>query len=335
MRLHEIHATDTSAPGYLSQPVALIGGSGEFPLDIGPVMLPWLVSGLNGMDVERMGELGIEFVSAFAMPPPAMVNLAADLGCRHVSLLLGPFRYNPDGFAPWSLRDDPVLRRDTKATLARSGVNLSLAEGFAVREDANVRDLGSDLDIVAELGGNRVSTLGMDPDRSRCLDQFAVLAEMAGERGLSTQLEFVPYRTIASLSDALAARRHVGREDFRLTVDTMHFARSGGTPEDLRQADPEAIGYAQLCDAPLVSAFTEYMHEASTERLPPGEGELPLFDILCAMPPVPVIGLEVPMLARAEAGEGPHQRLARVVDAARDLLDRVDQAGASARASRS
>jgi len=277
-----------------------------------------------------MGRLGIEFISAFAMPPPALVDLAADLDCRHVSLKLDPFRHNPEGYPTWSLRDDPALRRDTKAALADRDIGLSLVEGFAVREGADVRDLAHDLDIVAELGGERVSTLGMHPDASHCLDQIACLTEMAGERGIGTQLEFVPYRTIGTLSQALAVWRQIDRDDFKLTLDTMHFARSGGTPDQLRNADPGAVGYAQLCDAPLASRFAEYMEEASTERLAPGDGEFPLFDILCALPPVPVIGLEVPMLARAMAGEPPRERLAGVVDAARDLLDRVARANTPA-----
>lgn len=277
-----------------------------------------------------MNALGIEFISAFAMPPPEFVHLVADLGCSHASLLLTPFRHNPERYPAWSLRDDKVLRRNTRAALAGRGVGLSMVEGFAVRPALDVRTLEGDLDLVAELGGARVSTLGMDPDWARCLDQFACLAEMAGERGIATQLEFVPYRTVSTLADGLAARRHVGRDDFKITLDTMHFARSGGTPDDLRKVDPAAIGYAQLCDVPLVSGNAEYMEEASTERLAPGSGELPLLDILCAMPSVPVIGLEVPMLARAMAGEPPHCRLVGAVDAARDLLDRVSQVKASA-----
>lgn len=271
----------------------------------------------------RLDNLSLEFISVFALPPVSHVDLAADLGCRFISLRLEPLPYNPEGYSLWSLRQDASLRRNTRAALVDRGIDISLAEGFAVRADKDVRALEADLDLFAELGAQRIATLGMDPDAARCLDQFAQLAEMAGARGIGTQLEFVPYRTIGNLDIALAAWRHVGRSDFQLTIDTMHFARSGGTPEALQSADRRAIGYAQLCDAALISPYTDYMEEACMDRRIPGEGELPLLEILRALPPVPVIGIEVPMLARAEAGQGPRERMTNAFAAARALLDKT------------
>ncbi|OHV51343.1 hypothetical protein BCD48_10165 [Pseudofrankia sp. BMG5.36] len=55
----------------------------------------------------------------------------------------------------------------------------------------------------------------------------------------------------------------------------------------------------------------------------PGTGELPLLDMLTALPPGLVIGLEVPLRSQAEAGIGPRDRLGRCVDAARGLLDQL------------
>jgi hypothetical protein len=54
----------------------------------------------------------------------------------------------------------------------------------------------------------------------------------------------------------------------------------------------------------------------------PGTGELPLLDILAAVPRDRVIGLEVPLRSQADAGVGPFDRLRPCVDAARDLLNR-------------
>jgi hypothetical protein len=62
------------------------------------------------------------------------------------------------------------------------------------------------------------------------------------------------------------------------------------------------------------------------ERMVPGEGELPLFDMLTALPRDRVIGLEVPLRRAAEAGVGPRERLRRCVEAARSLLARLPPA---------
>jgi len=61
-----------------------------------------------------------------------------------------------------------------------------------------------------------------------------------------------------------------------------------------------------------------------TARMVPGTGELPLRDILAALPRDLVIGIEVPRLKEARAGAGPHERLRPCVEAARDLLAGLD-----------
>jgi hypothetical protein len=63
-----------------------------------------------------------------------------------------------------------------------------------------------------------------------------------------------------------------------------------------------------------------YPEESLFERMVPGEGELPLRDILAVLPPGLVIGLEVPMRTAAEAGIGPQDRLQRCVDGVHRLL---------------
>ena len=131
---------------------------------------------------------------------------------------------------------------------------------------------------------------------------------------------------VADLPTALAAVRHVKRPNCRLLIDTMHLVRSGSDAAAIAALDPDLIGYVQLCDAPVVSRFSQYMEEAKFERMVPGEGELPLRDILAVLPPHLMVGLEVPQRSLAEAGVGPRERLGRCVEAARNLLARVPAA---------
>jgi sugar phosphate isomerase/epimerase len=146
---------------------------------------------------------------------------------------------------------------------------------------------------------------------------------MAGASGMETVIE-IGAGVLRNLGAASAAIRHVGRADFRLLVDTMHFFRSGSRAADLAALDSGCIGYVQLCDVPMVGRMSSYMEEALGERMVPGTGELPLFDILAVVPRDCVIGLEVPMLARALGGQGPYERLMPCVEAARALLAKVE-----------
>lgn len=270
-----------------------------------------------------MNRLGIETISAFGLPPVEYVNLAADLGCAHISMGLSPIDINPHGYAPFDLRKNAALRRETNAAMRDRGVSVSLAEGLTVKPGIEARDRAAEFDAFAELGVKRINTVSLDPDVGRTLDQFAITVEMAAERGMESTTEFAPGLTVASLSSALEAIRHVGRPDFRLLIDTMHLIRSGSSPADLAALDPDLIGYVQLCDAPLVSHFPSYMQEAMTERMIPGHGELPLLEILKIVSRDRVVGLEVPLLSQAKAGIGPHERLRPAVAAAKKLLEQI------------
>ena len=270
-----------------------------------------------------MNRLGIEMLSFIGLPPVETVHVAADLGCAHISIALTqmPARFNPLGYPDWSLKDDAALRRALIAALRERGVSISLGEGFAVRPGVAMRDRGDEMDVMAELGTRGLGAVCMEPDPARALDEFATLAEMADARGMIATLEFAPIQVVSTLDQALAIVRQIGQPHFRLLIDAMHFFRSGGSIAQLAALDPALIGYAQLCDAPMVAIEPDYMIEAMNARLVPGEGELPLADFVAALPDDIPLGLEIPMLAKAQAGIGPLDRMRPAVEAARRIVD--------------
>jgi sugar phosphate isomerase/epimerase len=177
---------------------------------------------------------------------------------------------------------------------------------------------------MAELGTAQVNTVSFDPDLARSLEGFARIAEMAAARGMSTTLEFAPSLTFKTLDAALDAVRQVGRPDFGLLIDTMHLIRAGNTAADLAAVDPGLIRHVQLSDNTIRQRGAVY-REDTIDRMVPGEGELPLRDILAAVPPGTPVGLEVPMLSRALAGESTDDSARRCVEGARALLATLDE----------
>ena len=269
-----------------------------------------------------MDRLGIEALSVFDLPPVEFVDLAADLGCRYITIFLRAVASVPLGYPVFTLKNDAGLRRNMRAAMSHRGVTISLGDGFLVLPGAEMRSFRGDLDILAELGVSRINVVSLDPDRDRTFDQFATLAELAAQRSIEVLIEPVPGLTIGDLSTAVAAVKHIARPDVRLLIDAMHLVRSGSGPRDLAAVEPCHIGYAQLCDATLTVRGDSYAEEAMYERMAPGEGELPLPDILAALPRDIVIGLEIPQRSLALAGVGPADRLRSCVEAARALLDR-------------
>jgi sugar phosphate isomerase/epimerase len=274
-----------------------------------------------------MDRLGIEMLCVFGMPPIEYVHLTADLGCRYITTgMVGFAPLKALGYQPFSLRDDPRLRRDLLAAMDHRGVSISLGEGLLIAPGVDVCSYAADLDIMAQLRIPRINTVSLEPDRARTFDELAVLTDLAAERGILTSVEPVPGLAIADLSSAMAAVEQIGRDEISLLIDTMHVARSGAGADDLRSLPAERIGHVQLCDVPLRSTKEHrYADEAMYHRLPPGEGELPLAEMLAALPRDCIVGLEVPMRSRAEAGVSAYDRILPCVENARALLARADE----------
>lgn len=266
-----------------------------------------------------MQRLGIDMQTVFGLAPVDQVKLAAELACGHVSTGLAPVPWKLERFPVWSLHD-PSTRRDLKNALLDYGVRLSVVEGFAVRPEAEALDRRADLDIAAELGAERASTVCIERDPSRGLEQLAQLAELTSERGMMLTLEFAPPHGINTLEGALAAIEAIGRPNVALVIDAMHFFRSGATINELAQIASSRIGYAQLCDAPWASEDDDYYREACFNRMCPGDGQLPLRQLAQALPADIPIGIETPMQAELLAASDLRAPLARLVAGARRVL---------------
>lgn len=274
-----------------------------------------------------MDDLGIEYQTVLGFPPVDFVHLAADLGCRCISMKArgGGGPYNPYGHPPFSFLDDTSLRRRMIAALGQRGVSISLGEGFIVQPGTSLLDDRASLDLMSEFGVTRVNAVTLDPDLNRSFDQFAAFAELAASRGMETTMEFARSLTLSNLVTALSAVRHVGRPDFRLLIDTMHVARSGSTAADLAAVDPRFIGYVQLSDSTLRQRGAAYRDDSS-DRAVPGQGELPLVDLLLALPAGLPVGIEAPMRSRAEQGLSVQDCARLAVAGARAVLAEVSAA---------
>jgi sugar phosphate isomerase/epimerase len=266
------------------------------------------------------GRLGIEHQTVLGLPPVEFVNLAADLDCRHIAIVLSTRPHNPHRYPEYSLLKDAALRRRMLSAMRERDVSVFLGEGFVVQPGIDVSQYQADLDVMAELRAAQVNLVSFDPDLGRTFDAFGRLAELAAERGMPSTVEFAPSLSVKNLQSALAAVRHVARPDFGLLIDTMHLVRAGDSAADLAAVDPGLIRHLQLSDNTLRQRGAVYRDD-TIDRSVPGEGELPLAEILASVPADVPVGLEVPMLSRAIAGESTGDRARRCVRAARALLN--------------
>src|SRR5262249_26226663 len=149
------------------------------------------------------------------------------------------------------------------------------------------------LELAGRLGVERFLVVGNDPEEGRMRDNLAQLAEAAAAFRLALALELMPYTAINSLAKADRLVGSASAANVGLLSDALHPARSGGTPAEVAAIPAERIAYLQLCDAPArLPAGMELRNESLAARLYPGEGELPLFALLDALPADIVIDVE-------------------------------------------
>jgi sugar phosphate isomerase/epimerase len=153
------------------------------------------------------------------------------------------------------------------------------------------------LEIGAEIGATRLAVCGDHGDLGLVADRMAGLCEIARNCGMAVDIEFMPFREVRSLADALEVVRRSGQPNAHVLVDALHFFRSASDAYTLARAEPGMIGTFQLCDAPLIAPKTDeaLAAEARTQRLLPGAGGLPLRALIAALPEGTPLGLELPI----------------------------------------
>lgn len=200
--------------------------------------------------------------------------------------------------------------------LADTGLAVLSATGIWLLPETRVANLLPALETAASLGARFFLTVGNDPEPARLAENFAGLAELASGLGVGLAVEFMPAAQVNSL--AAAARLVSGVANAGILVDALHLARSGGTPAAVA-ALAAKVAYLQLCDA-LAEAPSPggLRQEAQTGRLHPGEGALPLAELLDSLPESLPIDLETPVARDAHLP--PTERAIRAAAAARQFL---------------
>jgi sugar phosphate isomerase/epimerase len=245
---------------------------------------------------------GFDSVNMWLIPPPAMA--AFTVKCGATSPVVG----------------DEALIREINRRVAASGVGIFQASCGWLSPAFDQSTAARVLDTMAQIGTRRVSLVGWDPDRGRLVAHLATLCAEAATYGIAVTLEVMPYSEVRSIADAANVLAAVAAPNLDVLVDALHLARSGGTPADLRLLEPARIGCLQLCDAPAVAPPAEHLRDESVNRRRyPGEGDLPLHDLLAALPEEIVIEIEIP--AAEHAAETIAERARLCAHSTRIFLD--------------
>jgi sugar phosphate isomerase/epimerase len=195
------------------------------------------------------------------------------------------------------------------------------AEVIRIKPDGDLSTGLRLIDIAAAIGARFVLCISEDPDLSRTAERFAMLCEHGAAVGVRPVIEFMRFTTVRTLPDALAVVARAGHPAAGVLVDALHLARSGHRPAELAGIDPGLLPYAQLCDAPaLAPPESELRREALDGRCLPGEGGLPLGELLDVLPASAPLSVELRSAQLREQFPDPVQRACAVAAATRLIV---------------
>jgi len=246
--------------------------------------------------------ISLAHLTVLDISPPELVTVAAAAGFRTIGIRLTA---TPSvGVPPYDmLREGPMLR-DTLARMADTGVSVLDTEFLRFEPDQPIGVPEGFLEVSARLGARYVLVMSAEPQETRTLERFGDLCDRATAYGLQVGLEFAVYtgvRTLAHAAKVVAASK---RANASVLIDALHFSRSGGRPAHVASVDPALFRYAQICDAgpdmPRPDDAPALIREARTGRLLPGEGVLPLAELVAALPATVPLAIEAPNRATAE-----------------------------------
>ena len=147
------------------------------------------------------------------------------------------------------------------------------------------------VDAAVRAGAHNVLLASRDIDDGRVADRLHELASRLKGTDIRLVLEFLPILGVRTLPQALSIVAAADHPCLGVLVDNLHLSRAGHVPADLANVDARLLPYVQVCDAPaepIDPSIPALLHEALHGRQLPGEGGLPIAELLAVVPKVPI-----------------------------------------------
>lgn len=256
------------------------------------------------MTTSNLPEIGIAHLSLLQLEPDELIYTAAAAGFNFVGLRVRaatPTESISD-MSPGSAMSQAILK-----ALDETGIKVRDIEFLSLDGQTGREAWMPMLEAGAAFGATTLSLAGQDTDRARLVATLAELVADAKQFGIIPTLEPISYNAVSTVEQAAAIAREAGAA---VLLDPLHIRRGGTAEGAVAALEESLVPVLQMCDAPLavptdiaidaplprgMTADGEPRKvEARALRLPPGEGELPLVELLRSVAPGLPISVEVP-----------------------------------------
>jgi sugar phosphate isomerase/epimerase len=157
-------------------------------------------------------------------------------------------------------------------------------------------DFTASLALAAELDGKYIMVMGNDTDYARMSDNFGLFCDEAARFNLMPTIEFVPTRPLCTMAMAIKMIKESGRGT--VCLDPMHFVRTGGTGAEIKSYGAKYFPYTQINDGVLFPGEPnpeDFGKMRQGQRKMLGEGDVPLYEYLDALPAGLPLSVEIPI----------------------------------------
>jgi sugar phosphate isomerase/epimerase len=194
------------------------------------------------------------------------------------------------------------LIAEIKAMLKDANMPVFDAFSCYVEPETKMSHFTASLALSAELGGKYIVTIGNDTNYARMRDNFGLFCDEAARFNLIPTIEFVPPRPLCTMTMAVRMIKESRRGTGAICLDPMHFMRVGGSGAEIRSYGAKYFPYTQLNDGVLFPGEPNPAHFRKMrqgKRKMPGEGDVPLYELLNALPANLPLSIEIPIELRA------------------------------------
>lgn len=268
----------------------------------------------------RARQFSLAHLTILEASPPELIRIAARAEYDFVGLRLIPLGL--PGEVAYAPHEDAVMRRDIKAAIDATGVQILDVELARIIEASTPDSYRPALETAAELGARHVLSSVWMRDRHQAIERFARLCEVAKPLGLTVNLEFVSSTDWDTLEGALDVVARSGRDNVGIMIDTLHFHRSRIPLDQLDRVPASWVHFAHVCDdrPDLPATIEEARRTMREERLYPGEGAVDIAGIVGRLPHSAICAIELPHRRRLQE-LGPDRFARACLEHAKRCLD--------------
>jgi sugar phosphate isomerase/epimerase len=227
------------------------------------------------------------------VPPLDYIDAAIHAGYDAVGLRL----HKSPGLPFHPVVGNARLITEMKAMLKDSGLPVFDIFSCYLEPDTKMSDFTASLALGAELGGRYIMVMGSDPDFARMRDNFGLFCDHAAQFNLAPTIEFVPTRPLCTMAMTVRMIRETGDRG-TVCLDPMHFMRTGGAGAEIKSYGAKYFPYTQLNDGVLFPGEpnpADFGKMRQGQRKMLGEGDVPLYDYLDALPADLPLSVEIPI----------------------------------------